>query len=491
MEELLYLNDDYFLKFDFKRVILFSKHNTKNESDDNWGSFIHPTHARFLSIFNYPIRRNEALNKLSQILKGVDLEKTNAYLSNFVENKDSFHVKWGDNCINFPRNVLLSTTDDNIKIERNRFDIEDISKITNVDIKSKRLFSSPLDIVFMITSKCYVNCVYCYADRKTRHTEISYETFMKFMNEARDLNIRSVSLTGGDIFMKKDWDKYLSTIVAYGYSPDFISTKKPLKEYEINKLINTGYKNEVQISIDSMNCSTQKDMLGVRNDYISQLSETIKLLDINGFKIRINTVLTSINRFEIELQKIADEIIKYRNIIEWEIRFFMPSLYLDDNKNKSLSVPMEIKDGISNFINNSLRRKLSIPISFNEDIQNINKEKSFLATNNDSAWKCSANISSLFILPDGNVSLCEQLYWHPQFIIGNITEQTIEEIWQSKKAERFLHFPKNADARQSSCSKCKLKDNCFEEQKRCWVNVIKANGYHNWLDADPECINQK
>jgi radical SAM protein with 4Fe4S-binding SPASM domain len=168
----------------------------------------------------------------------------------------------------------------------------------------------------------------------------------------------------------------------------------------------------------------------------------------------------------------------------------MPSLYLADNKNKSLSVPVEKKDDLNNFINNSLRRKLSIPISFNKDLQNINEKKSLLATNNDLAWKCSANISSLFILPDGNVSLCEQLYWHPQFIIGNITEQTIKDIWQSDKAKRLLCFPKNANTRQSSCSKCKLKENCFEEQKRCWVNVIKANGYYNWLSADPECINQ-
>lgn len=32
---------------------------------------------------------------------------------------------------------------------------------------------------------------------------------------------------------------------------------------------------------------------------------------------------------------------------------------------------------------------------------------------------CSALNSHLFILPDGKVTICEQLYWNPRFIIGD------------------------------------------------------------------------
>ncbi|MDY0324462.1 MAG: SPASM domain-containing protein, partial [Candidatus Carbobacillus sp.] len=47
---------------------------------------------------------------------------------------------------------------------------------------------------------------------------------------------------------------------------------------------------------------------------------------------------------------------------------------------------------------------------------------------------CTANISQFCILPDGQVTICEELYWQPNFIIGNILTNTIDEIWQSKKA---------------------------------------------------------
>ena len=47
-----------------------------------------------------------------------------------------------------------------------------------------------------------------------------------------------------------------------------------------------------------------------------------------------------------------------------------------------------------------------------------------------------------FVLPDGKVSACEQLYWHPQFIIGDLKKQSIEEIWNSPKAWELYNLSK-------------------------------------------------
>jgi hypothetical protein len=42
-------------------------------------------------------------------------------------------------------------------------------------------------------------------------------------------------------------------------------------------------------------------------------------------------------------------------------------------------------------------------------------------------------IFAFCILPDGQVTICEEQYWQPNFIIENILTNTIDEIWQSKK----------------------------------------------------------
>lgn len=33
-----------------------------------------------------------------------------------------------------------------------------------------------------------------------------------------------------------------------------------------------------------------------------------------------------------------------------------------------------------------------------------------------------------FVLPDGKVSACEQLYWHPQFIIGDLKNNLLRKF---------------------------------------------------------------
>lgn len=57
---------------------------------------------------------------------------------------------------------------------------------------------------------------------------------------------------------------------------------------------------------------------------------------------------------------------------------------------------------------------------------------------------CAGNYLQLFILPDGNVTICEELYWHPKFIVGNILEQSLNEIWNSKAALN-LYYLKQSD----------------------------------------------
>ena len=40
--------------------------------------------------------------------------------------------------------------------------------------------------------------------------------------------------------------------------------------------------------------------------------------------------------------------------------------------------------------------------------------------------------SRVFILPDGNVTICEQLYWNSHFIIGDVQRTNLKDIrWPS------------------------------------------------------------
>lgn len=67
---------------------------------------------------------------------------------------------------------------------------------------------------------------------------------------------------------------------------------------------------------------------------------------------------------------------------------------------------------------------------------------------------CSALSSHLFILPDGKVTICEQLYWNPRFIIGDAKKSGLKEIWQSPEALHLCNLSRKDLSRQSKCKAC-------------------------------------
>ena len=90
-------------------------------------------------------------------------------------------------------------------------------------------------------------------------------------------------------------------------------------------------------------------------------------------------------------------------------------------------------------------------------------------------------------MPDGNATICEQLYWLPKFIIGDVSVKSIAEVWSSPAAFRLINLERKDVQKNSICKECRLFEACFNERNRCWVDIIKAYGYDNWDYPDPRC----
>lgn len=479
------LNEDYFLKEDEKRVILYSKSELKNDSSKEWSSFIHPLQAKILNIFNQPITIQNAISEVSHIIPNISEETIKRTLSPFINNKTPFYVEWKGNKIKFPKNIIIMS-DTKKEYKRRALNISELNNINKFDFKTKRLYRSPIDIVFMLTNRCFTHCSYCYADTYYKSKDITKEVFVDFINQAKSLNVRYIDLIGGDIFYKREWDFFLKTLINYNFSPRFILTKKPLTDEDILKLKKMNYDNELQISLDTLNDNNLKRLLGVNVNYKTSLINSLKKLDENNFKIRINSVVTTLNNNLTDLVDICELLNQLRNVVEWEIRIFMPSMYIGRRNNELLSLNEERKKTINKFISNELELQSKHKIVFFDNTNHTPND--YLSNNAELDWCCSANNSSFFVLPDGKVTICEQLYWHPQFLIGDINKETINEIWNSKKATYLRDIYEKLDNFNSPCTLCNKNYNCFTKYKRCWVNVLKYNGNDFWLHPDPNCL---
>ena len=88
------------------------------------------------------------------------------------------------------------------------------------------------------------------------------------------------------------------------------------------------------------------------------------------------------------------------------------------------------------------RLKIDFVIS-SPDTENDYNSKRHKEQHFDHRSVCTGNQRSFVILPDGKVTICEELYWHPNFIIGDLTKQSILEVWNSDKAISLFNITQN------------------------------------------------
>ncbi len=214
--------------------------------------------------------------------------------------------------------------------------------------------------------------------------------------------------------------------------------------------------------------------------------ETILLFDKYNINYNIATILTKQNANKPGILELYNFISKLKNIKYWDLRTAFPSLY-SDIAFEDFMINSNEADEIYKYVEIlNLEKKISL------NFDKIDSKK-YRVSNKGSRFfngsKCSALATHMFILPDGKVTICEQLYWNENFIIGNILTQSIEEIWNSPRSLE-LAFPNQQKLRDKIvCKSCEIFDDCTNEyHNKCWVDTMKAYGKNNWDYADPRCV---
>lgn len=176
-----------------------------------------------------------------------------------------------------------------------------------------------------------------------------------------------------------------------------------------------------------------------------------------------------------------------KNISDWRITPAVNSNWIAYKQFQKIKPTKEKIESLYAFIEKEIIPYAQIPVLLNRSA--INREFNYCTTGSQDfkGVKCSALNNHLFILPDGKVTVCEQLYWLPQFITGDLSINSLSEVWDSPAAKKLLYLKRNDIQDSSPCKDCKLFEPCFTVKNRCWVDIIKAYGKENWDYPDPRC----
>lgn len=294
--------------------------------------------------------------------------------------------------------------------------------------------------------------------------------------------VREILITGGDFFLCNDWRDILNLLIDNGYPPRFISTKKPLSEKEIADIAQFGL--SIQFSFDTIVPEIAARLVKVPLNYVEKVKETLRLLDKYGVPYQIASVITNMNADISQLELMRNFLSTLKNIRKWDVRIAFRSLYTKEDFDNIKATREQINEIAS--WTDKIEKDTPFEISWIPDDDDKYKKAEGGSKNFEGA-ACSANVTNMMVLPDGNVTICEQLYWHPDFIIGNIKEQTIEEIWNSHRALELWNLSQMDINPESPCHVCKDFEECFKMANRCYANILKAYGTDKFDFPDPRC----
>lgn len=483
----LFLNPAYALKPDGNRVLLIARtglYSLVSNANTSFTGVIHPLHAIILSFIDGS-ERELVIQRVSSYI-GISAQLVAGFIDRLTNNPEDTGFEYNGHTIGFPRNLILTNFGYDIPISK--YNQEDFL-ICAPTLKYGR-HNTVSSLTLMLNNVCATKCFYCYADKRMpQNCSIPFGRIADLISEAKNLNVINFDLIGGEVFLYPLWENVLECMIEHGYYP-FVSTKIPLSERTIESF--SKFNLPLQFSLDCVNTNILKRTLCVNDDYIEKVKVMFNNLEKYNIKVAVHSVLHQYNTIPEEIENVFNFLNNRSNILYWKPDLGNESIYSPiDSKGTVEPSRKDIKSVYSKLKELALNANIDIkyegiePSSSSETSSKEDIESSINSFMNRAY--CAGNFSQLFILPDGKVTICEELYWHPHFLIGDVKTQSLSEIWQSDTALSLYNIAQNSVSSKSKCSKCKLFTRCRAEKQICYRDIIRKHGVANWDLPDVNC----
>lgn len=303
------------------------------------------------------------------------------------------------------------------------------------------------------TRRCDLNCKHCGSPKEKSEiaAELTTAEAIKSFTEIRntlDLSeLRFVTITGGEPFLRQDFFEILSLFHSFGWISTIQTNGNYLAKHpeKIPELLDLGIRG---IGIDLDGTREFHDRLRNKPGHFDQSVENLKRLLVHKdiLYVTATTVVTAENIGCLpELWKIISKINPHR----WRL---LPLEDMGRAKNSGLTLSPEQFRYVLDFI-------------AEKKIENYGKKmvqpelgcvgwigKKYEGLVRPYIWSCIAGRTCLGILHDGGLSACAHI--NRAFIQGNVRDGNIAEVWNNK------YQPFRQRSSQKICEDCGEKDFC-------------------------------
>ncbi|RMF95307.1 MAG: radical SAM protein [Candidatus Schekmanbacteria bacterium] len=305
-------------------------------------------------------------------------------------------------------------------------------------------FRIPSTCTLSTTYACQAKCVHCSADKnmKKRGRELTTEEFKNVLDQAIELGVVNITLTGGEPLLRKDIFELIKHVNPDDANCMMFSNGEYLTEENCAKLAEAGLFS-VMVSIDSPDPEIHDKYRGVKGLFDKAI-KGIERAKKAGILVGISTYATREDYKDGSLERIL-ELGKEIGVHEVVVFDPVPTGKLIDNMDMILS--MEEKEEIAK-LTNEYRMRPDYPGVITQSWINGPKGSG-----------CFAGNEQFYMTAYGDICPCD----FTPLSFGNIKDESLATIWN-----RILDHP----AYREKCNHCRMQDKEFRAK---YIDTIPEN----------------
>ena len=317
-----------------------------------------------------------------------------------------------------------------------------------------------------LTYACPLQCPYCSnpVDYSQYPTELSTEDWKRVLTEARKMGAVQLGLSGGEPLARTDLAEIVRHARGLGYYSNLITSGYGLTEARIVELKEAGL-DHIQVSIQASTQELNDHIAGTKS--YSHKQEVARLVKKHGYPMVLCVVIHRQN-----IHQMADILAMASELGADYLELANTQYYGWAHKNRDLLLPsreqFETAEKIAQDYKETVKGKMKIYYV----VPDYYEDRPKACMN---GW----GTTFLTVAPDGVALPCHSARELPGLDCPNVTDFSVDEIWNDSKAFNFF---RGDDWMKEPCRSCSEKSEDFGGC-RCQAYLLTGDMYN----TDPVC----
>ena len=317
-----------------------------------------------------------------------------------------------------------------------------------------------------LTYACPLQCPYCSnpVDYSQYPTELSTEDWKRVLTEARKMGAVQLGLSGGEPLARTDLAEIVRHASGLGYYSNLITSGYGLTEARIIELKEAGL-DHIQVSIQASTQELNDHIAGTKS--YSHKQDVARLVKKHGYPMVLCVVIHRQN-----IHQMADILAMASELGADYLELANTQYYGWAHKNRDLLLPsreqFETAEKIAQDYKETVKGKMKIYYV----VPDYYEDRPKACMN---GW----GTTFLTVAPDGVALPCHSARELPGLDCPNVTDFSVDEIWNESKAFNFF---RGDDWMKEPCRSCSEKSEDFGGC-RCQAYLLTGDMYN----TDPVC----